>query len=68
LKIVHPSNNIDKEFDKLLNPLDAEIENLTLRTINLRKSRDLILPKLISGEIDVGRLVVKTELRREQDE
>lgn len=56
LKIIHPSSNIDKEFNELLNPMDAEIENLTLRTNNLRKTRDLLLPKLISGEIDVKKL------------
>ena len=56
LNIIHPSSNIDKEFNELLNPMDAEIENLTLRTDILRKTRNLLLPKLISGEIKIGEI------------
>jgi type I restriction enzyme S subunit len=32
------------------------IEVLTQKNANLRKTRDLLLPKLISGEIDVENL------------
>ena len=37
------------------------MHNLRLRNANLRKTRDLLLPKLISGEVDVEGLVIHVE-------
>ena len=34
----------------------GSIKNMTLRNRNLRTTRDLLLPKLISGELDVSNL------------
>ncbi len=39
----------------------AEIEVLTLKNTNLRETRNLLLPKLISGEVDVSDLNIDTE-------
>ena len=59
IKIIQPSREFDNNFNELVSPMDAEIENLTLRIENLRKTRDILLPKLISGEIDVEKLISK---------
>ena len=39
----------------------AELANLTLKNANLRQTRDLLLPKLISGEIDVSELDINID-------
>ena len=35
------------------------INNLLVKNINLRRTRDLLLPKLISGEVDVENIDVQ---------
>jgi type I restriction enzyme S subunit len=40
-------------------PIFEEIRNLQARNINLYQTRDLLLPKLISGEVDVEHLEVE---------
>lgn len=60
---VIPSDQIRREFSSFCNPFVDEIINFYLRNLNLRKTRDLLLPKLISGEIDVsGMDVVMQEI------
>jgi len=49
---VPPYKLID-EFEKRVESLFAEIVILLNKNLNLRKTRDLLLPRLISGEIDV---------------
>ena len=51
----------------LLTPFNATVEasvssiqNLVLRVRNLRCTRDLLLPKLVSGEVDVADLDIQT--------
>lgn len=56
VKVIQPSREFDKNFNDLVSPMDAEIENLTMRIETLRKTRGLLLPKLINGEIDVEKL------------
>jgi len=53
IKIINPTNDIDKKFNELVKPLDSQIENLNSKITNLRKTRDLLLPKLMSGEVEV---------------
>ena len=43
-------------FSKLTTPIFQKMEILRRRNHNLRQTRDLLLPKLISGEIDVSEL------------
>jgi type I restriction enzyme S subunit len=47
-------------FDKYTAPLFSQVQNLLLKNANLRQTRDLLLPKLISGEIDVENLDINT--------
>ena len=42
-------------------PMYRLVTNLTIQNANLRATRDLLLPKLISGEIDVSDLKIDTD-------
>jgi len=53
IKVLKPANNIDEIFNKMIEPIDYLIENLNSKIINLRKTLDLLLPKLMSGEVEV---------------
>ena len=50
------------QFNDFIQNIVAQIQNLTFKNNNLCRTRDLLLPKLISGEIDVENLDVKTEV------
>ena len=41
-------------------PITKTIENLLKKQANLRITRDLLLPKLISGQLDVEELDIET--------
>ncbi|MCA9408680.1 MAG: restriction endonuclease subunit S [Candidatus Omnitrophica bacterium] len=56
LQIVIPSKRILKDFSSVCDSFLGEILNLYSKNLCLRKSRDLLLPKLISGEIGVSEL------------
>jgi type I restriction enzyme S subunit len=60
LTVLIPSSEILKKFDEYILPLFQLKKSLTAKNINLRKTRDLLLPKLISGEIDVENLDIET--------
>ena len=53
LKIIVPSQNLIKYFHKIVSPLFNQILIFSKKNINLKQQRDLLLPKLISGKIDV---------------
>ncbi|MFB2920222.1 MULTISPECIES: restriction endonuclease subunit S [Aerosakkonema] len=55
-----PAKNIFDLFNQHTEPLFLQIKNLTIKNNNLRHTRDLLLPKLISGEIDVENLDINT--------
>jgi type I restriction enzyme S subunit len=52
LKILIPPEILLKGFEEIIAPIFAELKNLIVRNVNLRHTRDLLLPKLISGEVD----------------
>jgi len=47
-------------FESQSLPVFRQIEVFLIKNINLRKTRDLLLPRLISGEIDVENLDINT--------
>lgn len=49
-----PSENILDAYNALAIPVGKQIGNLLKKNANLRAQRDLLLPKLISGQIDVS--------------
>ena len=56
VKFLVSSNGIDIKFNEIVSSIDNKIENVQSQIENLRHTRDLLLPKLISGEIDVEEL------------
>lgn len=51
-----PTMETQHQFDEVVGPMQAMLRNLQERNRNLRTTRDLLLPKLISGELDVSAL------------
>ncbi|MDQ3633772.1 MAG: restriction endonuclease subunit S [Acidobacteriota bacterium] len=49
-----PSDAIAKLYGDFIDPTIKQINSLVFKNRNLRKTRDLLLPKLISGEVDVS--------------
>jgi len=60
LPFLLPSNEILTQFQELVSQFFKQTKTLTERNINLRRTRDLLLPKLISGEVDVEGLDIET--------
>jgi len=53
-EIAAPPKPLIDQFDRVAAPMFAAVRCLTDQNARLRAARDLLLPKLISGEIDVG--------------
>ena len=61
MKIVTPDPAIGAKYETIVNPLEELLGLLVMKNANLRKTRDLLLPKLISGELDVSELDINTD-------
>lgn len=53
LPVIIPSQDILAKFDEFVLPLYDFRRNLTEKNANLRRTRDLLLPRLVSGEVEV---------------
>jgi type I restriction enzyme S subunit len=53
IEIIVPSNEIIYEFETVVNPLDDKILENTKQIQSLTQTRDTLLPKLMSGNIEV---------------
>ena len=53
LLVISPPLNVVTEFESIIQPAFNQVNVLTMKNINLQQTRDLLLPKLISGEVDV---------------
>ena len=51
--ILKPTTKIMNGFNEIVEPMFMQIENLQKKNRNLKQQRGLLLPKLISGKIDV---------------
>ena len=49
-----PPADLLNRFERFCNPVFAQVSALARKNANLRAQRDLLLPKLVSGEIDVS--------------
>ncbi len=58
-KMILPNKELLKKFNDLLYHLFDLLLRLFNKNQNLRKTRDFLLPKLISGEVDVSELDIK---------
>ena len=56
LKAINIPNEVLGAFNPEITPIFSQIQLLGLTNETLRKTRDLLLPKLISGELDVSEL------------
>ena len=56
--VVIPPDHITQCFSSFVRDIVNKIQNLIFQNRNLRQTRDLLLPKLISDEIDVSELDV----------
>ena len=56
LAIPHPPEPIQRLFAESVEPMLELMSNLRRHTRVLRKARDLLLPRLVSGELDVSEL------------
>ena len=55
-KIAHPPRDLLDRFSAIVAPSFRLIQDLHLQTQNLRRTRDLLLPRLMSGQIEVNPL------------
>lgn len=62
--MVVPPLPIENTFAETVEPMCRLIEDLIKKNQNLVVTRDLLLPKLISGELDVSELDIKTANER----
>lgn len=60
-RLVIPTEVLLDEFAPLVDPMFELRESLRRQNANLRATRDLLLPKLVSGEIDVSELDIEAE-------
>ena len=61
MSIVKPSTPLIEQFSGIVPPMLDSMRGLMMKNTNLRQTRDLLLPKLISGEIDVSELDINTD-------
>lgn len=54
LPLLTPSDEIAKAFEATVGPLFEQVENLTRQNQQFARARDLLLPKLMSGQLDVS--------------
>lgn len=52
-KIKVPPENVMEEYDKKVSPIFSRIENLQTQITHLRRTRDTLLPRLLSGQLTV---------------
>ena len=53
MPFVMPNREIITSFSEVVSPILAEINNKQRACMRLKESRDRLLPKLMSGEIEV---------------
>ena len=56
IQLLHPALSMVEEFDGMVHSVDLQIKVLTSKNKSLRRTREMLLPRLISGEVDVSEL------------
>lgn len=59
IHLIVPDQDILDKYEGLVSPITSLLLNLQRSIENLRQTRDLLLPKLISGKLDVSDLDIK---------
>ena len=60
ISLVIPLDDIRQKFEEQISVIRRMLNKLLEKNANLRQTRDLLLPRLISGEIDVENLDINT--------
>jgi type I restriction enzyme S subunit len=58
-KVLLPTAALLERFHEIAEPMLIQQETLQRRNVKLREARDLLLPKLVSGEVDVSDLEIE---------
>jgi type I restriction enzyme S subunit len=58
IKMIAPPSQLIDRFEELIQPVFRNLELLTYKNATLRRTRDLLLPKLVSGAVDVSALEI----------
>ncbi|MGL3083388.1 restriction endonuclease subunit S [Acinetobacter baumannii] len=56
MPILIPSDKVLEAFDNVVRPIISQMRNLELQNDNLLKLKETLLPRLMSGELDVSKL------------
>jgi type I restriction enzyme S subunit len=56
IELLQPAQHVVAAFEDSIGPIFSLVENLTGQIEALTKARDLLLPRLVSGELDVSEL------------
>jgi len=56
LPFLLPDHHLLRRFEIFISDVFRKLQNLRKRNANLRRTRDLLLPRLVSGELDVSEL------------
>ena len=56
MKFILPSEDIYRQFDSIVTPIFSEIAALQSHSANLTRQRDLLLPRLMSGQLPLSHL------------
>lgn len=59
LKILRPNKSIVLKYHALVNPIFVQMQSILQQTMILRSTRDLLLPRLISGKLSVEHLDIQ---------
>ncbi len=62
MNVLIPKSNLIDNFEEISHSIINEIHILREKSNNLRQTRDLLLPKLISGKVDVSDLDIDTSI------
>lgn len=57
-----PDTWLTRAFGDKVQPIFQQVENLLLQNQNLVRARDLLLPKLMSGQLDVSGITLRDEV------
>lgn len=53
MQVVKPPQELIRRFERLVDGLFNQVRTLHMQTKNLRRTRDLLLPRLLSGQIEL---------------
>lgn len=68
IKTLIPSKGIVKNFEKIVSPMDNLIKYNCIQNEQLTQLRDTLLPKLMSGEIDVSKVEIDNILENQSSD